>query len=447
MKRNAPRFSSPEPGLSGGEGLGRGLLFLHLLLSPLLFVRDTVEVFEFPKVALLHLTAILLVALGLSSSIRRIPPKPSRAFLRETFLDWARHLIREPISAGFLLFLLSAAVSTATSISPRTSLQGAPESCAGLFTILAYTILFFATRQLCGTLADGRRLLAAPVIAAAAASVYALLQTARLDPIGWEQVSYFGSYARPLGTMGHPNLLAAFLVMTLPLTLFCAWQAARQRQGTVLAVLVLACGLAGLTILASVSRGAWLALLGSLAILLIGWLRWHWGKPTRTMVWTLPLAVAGVVLLGFAWPGGRDILTQVIDRGRHWNDSPSRLHIWGAGLRLFQAFPLFGCGLDTFQLAFGRVRTPAYWHTEWNGTPSRAHNEAIHLLATQGLLGAVAVLVLTAGLIRAAVRTWRRGSGADRMLGVALTAAIAGFYLQDLFSFTVAGCGTLFVSL
>src|SRR5262245_36446312 len=75
-------------------------------------------------------------------------------------------IIRDPIALGFLLFTVSAVVSTIASISPITSVFGAHESFTGLLTVVAYTILFFATRALCRTLGDGRRLVIAAVIGA-----------------------------------------------------------------------------------------------------------------------------------------------------------------------------------------------------------------------------------------------------------------------------------------
>jgi tetratricopeptide (TPR) repeat protein len=89
-------------------------------------------------------------------------------------------------------------------------------------------------------------------------------------------------------------------------------------------------------------------------------------------------------------------------------------------------------------------RPPAPLGPEWDHTPARAHNEVLHVLATQGLLGAAALLVLAAGLAWAAVRAWSRGP--DRLLAAALAGSVLAFCVQDLFSFTVAGCAVLFVT-
>jgi len=82
-----------------------------------------------------------------------------------------RGLWRRPLLLGVLLFLLSAVISTAASISPLTALLGVHESHAGLTTLASYAVLFFAARGLCRGYADARRLLSACVLAAAVAAM------------------------------------------------------------------------------------------------------------------------------------------------------------------------------------------------------------------------------------------------------------------------------------
>jgi tetratricopeptide (TPR) repeat protein len=143
-------------------------------------------------------------------------------------------------------------------------------------------------------------------------------------------------------------------------------------------------------------------------------------------------------------PSGAVVASGIVQRLRYLTDSASRQHIWRAAWRLFREHPVVGTGLDTFQIAFADQRTAAYWNIEWNASPTRAHNEALNLLATQGVLGGVAVLVLAVGVLVAIRRALRATD--DRLLAVALAAGVAAFAVQDLFSFTVAGCGTLVVT-
>src|SRR4051794_18931868 len=113
----------------------RWLLALHLLLVPLVFSTHTVEAFEANKIALLLTTAVLVGALALWSWLPRFDALPS---LRD---DW--------ISLGFVLLALSALVSTIFSVSPLLSWRGDHANGFGLRTVLAYLVLFFATRHVC----------------------------------------------------------------------------------------------------------------------------------------------------------------------------------------------------------------------------------------------------------------------------------------------------------
>jgi O-antigen ligase/tetratricopeptide (TPR) repeat protein len=424
-----------------GASVGRGLLVVYLALAPLLFSTVTLGAFEFPKSLLLNLAAVLFVALGLCAALR-----PRTAANGPGWRAQPGGLWRRPLRLGVLLFVLSAAVSTAASINPLTALVGVHESHAGLSTLASYAVLFFAARGLCRGYQDARLLLSGCVVAAAVAAAYALLQCAGFDPIPWAGRSGVGEFLRPFGTLGHPNFLAAYLVMSLPLTLYLARRAAaagHRLSCGVLALVALGCCAA---VLLSVSRAAWLAL-ACVALVLLGEAvaarRWR----AAALAVGLP-AAAAALLLGAAYFAGAGTLLQAVrQRAEGLTESASRQHIWRAGLAIFADHPLLGSGPDTFQLAFGARRPAAYWQVEWDLTPARAHNELIHVLATQGLVGAAALLTLLTGLGMAAVRAWRRAPAEARPLVLALGAAVVGFLVQGAFGFTVVGCGGLFATL
>src|SRR5262245_30105351 len=83
----------------------KGLLLAHLALSQLLFSTATLGAFEFPKAALLHLTAIACVALGLHGWLRRKAPRPAEDGAPGR-IPWRQR----PLALGLVLFLLSAVV-------------------------------------------------------------------------------------------------------------------------------------------------------------------------------------------------------------------------------------------------------------------------------------------------------------------------------------------------
>jgi len=333
----------------------------------------------------------------------------------------------------------STIVSTLASISPRTSFFGADRSWAGLITVLAYTIVFFAARQVCPTAADGRRLLAASVTAAGVASTYAVIQAANLDPIGWAHQQIGGSVT-PAATMGNANFLGAFLVMSLPITLHFMQRASTDRRTFTSIVCAAVAAASCLGILLAASRGAWIACLCTLAVCAIG-RRAMSRRGKRPMpVALIAATLAGLVILCVA-SERQGFFGALAARARDLTADSGRARLWRASLDIFLDHPMFGSGPDTFALAYQRARTLDFFVT-----PTKAHNEAIDILATQGLFGAVAASVFTIAIVWAARRAWRRLAPDDRPFLVAVVAGVVGFFIQSLFSFTVVGLGTLFAT-
>src|SRR5262245_42975595 len=130
----ANRDDDVVPAASVRGRVAHALLTFHLLLAPLFFLSDTTDAFEYPKVALLGLVAILLAAIGASTWI-------DAAFLgtwRRDALGHLRRVFCDPLGVAVLLFVLSSFTSTLTSVSPRTSWRGYHGSEFGLRTVLAY---------------------------------------------------------------------------------------------------------------------------------------------------------------------------------------------------------------------------------------------------------------------------------------------------------------------
>jgi putative inorganic carbon (HCO3(-)) transporter len=442
--------------------LARAVLWLHLVLSPLIFCTATAESFEENKAALLTLTALTFTVLGLcvlteygllggkatgTDSSKAARSKPEAPAKDTSFLRWRFRLggigllgFSDPITLAILFFTTSAIVSTVFSINPHTSWRGAPDSHAGLVTILGGLVLFLTTRKLYGSLQEGRRLLSAVVIPTAVACGYALVQFAQWDPFSWDGLSIYAGHVRPFGTLGHPNFLGGYLVLTTPFFVSFAEQAWRNRRWVTLVALVLLIGVAGVVIVLTLSRAAWLAA-GSAAIVLLG-CRCRTVKRAAAVLGLLALA-AGVCVLIL---GATRVGPSLMERLRHLASGAGRWQIWEAAWKLFLDRPLLGWGPDTFQQAFGRHRPLDYAFVEWDTTPTRAHNEILHVLATQGLLGAAALLVLIFSLVRGVIRALRDSTPENHPFAAALAASLMGFAVQSLFGYTVVSCGTLFLT-
>ena len=435
------------------------VLLLLLVLVPILFSRVTQDCFEYPQAALLVTGALLLLGYGLEAELRRAARDGGGAYFAAVGPRLAAWAGRDPLGLCVLLFLGSAAASTIASPNPAQSLHGAPDSTAGFMTAAATAIVYFTSRLVSrGQARTFTRYARAAGFAGAVASGYALIQLLGLDPLVWGRTSTYEGDVRIFSTLGHPNMLGAYLAMTTPL---CAWLALRARSTAERVVWALTATVSVIIIAATLSRGAWIGLgAGALTGLLLAALARRRGAPgpaprgarrtSRVPAAALvTILVAAVAMLYFArTPMGSHLAERVRQlTSLSAPTTQSRIHIWRAGIRMARDHRWLGAGLDAFGTFFPRYRTAAYWQVEWGRTPNKAHNEGIQILATQGIVGAVTALgvILFAGL--AIVRAVRRGEGAARSGAIAVGAALVAFVAQDLASFTVVALGSLAAAL
>ncbi|HSD28194.1 MAG TPA: O-antigen ligase family protein [Vicinamibacteria bacterium] len=417
---------------------GRSLLWVALLGTAVLFSARTTEAFERPKVALVQAIALVLACGMAALAVSAHPGWP-----RVT--AWFRDLATAPLSGGIVLSLVAAAASTSASISPRTSWLGAQGSFAGLLTLAALAVVYFAARRFCGDPSSAQAVLAGAVIGLGVTVAYGVAQVTGLDPFRWDAPIRFAGVRRVFSTQGHPNSLAQLLAAGTPLAvlfLLRAWRSQRYGQAAVLA-LVVAGGL-GLTLL-TVSRAGALAL-GVALVVGVSCPRPALGKGAVSTLAPLlgAVALAAVAALAFDPDGGLAALSRRLSGAA----DPAvlhrdlRRHLWAGAWAAFRDHPILGVGLDCLWLAFGRYRTAAGWAAEWGETPLKAHAQPLEILATRGLVGGATALVLLFGAGRAAIRAVRRPD-ADRGLTVAIVSSLAALGAHCLFHFPTAAGATL----
>lgn len=212
-------------------------------------------------------------------------------------------------------------------------------------------------------------------------AAWALLQATGLDPFQWAQSASWCGGIRPFSTLGHPTQLGVFMALLCVLAL-------DERRWLTAAVAATTCVMtlsrAGWLTLA-VSVVAWLVLSGSVKSLL-----------SRRATWlAAPVTfIAAMLVVGPA---------ALWERLSHFFVAPTRLALWRTALAGFQLHPFTGWGFDTFVLVDQQLRQPEAWQYEWGTTATHAHSIVANTLATQGLIGIVALL---AAIIITA-RSWR----------------------------------------
>jgi tetratricopeptide (TPR) repeat protein len=73
--------------------------------------------------------------------------------------------------------------------------------------------------------------------------------------------------------------------------------------------------------------------------------------------------------------------------------------VWQGAIDLWRLYPWFGSGVETFAYSYYQVRPVAHnMVSEWDFLYNKAHNEFLNFLATTGMVGLVAYVLLLAGI-------------------------------------------------
>lgn len=318
-------------------------------------------------------------------------------------LPWPRAVAAalSPRHAGLTAAVAGPEESVPLSLAPDASLRTALTWAAVAAVLVASAV---ASRR-----RDRRRWLGAAVLAAA---LFQVLYGAgpwivRATEI-WS-VAVPGDPTRLRGTFVNPDHLALYLEIALAIAFAWGWWAVRRARldlsaerrlllvaPPVLVWLTLFLGLAFTGSRAGLAAAVFAA--GAQGLLLAGAARRRGLAPVGALAALAGLGVVAAVGLqeGF----GRLAATSVYEVT--WN---ARRQVYAATWELWQGFPWLGTGLGAFRDSLALTQPADLPGTWWH-----AHSDWLELLATVGLLGAVAFLL---GLVPLAARL-ARGWTADR---------------------------------
>lgn len=394
----------------------RWTLYTVVLVTPLIFIPATFELFEFPKMMTVYTGAILV---GTAWIVRCFAVR--RVLYQRTPFDFA-----------LALFLGAHILATLFSIDPHTSLFGYyTRFNGGLLSTISYLTLFGASVTfLSGSKA--RRLLAFIVISTVLVTLWGLPTKFGLDPSCFVinrsftnpcwSVNFNPMY-RVFSTLGQPNWLASFLILTGPLVVYGAYLSKGMRRmflaGMVFCMTILLFwtqsrgGLAGLVVILILALGA--------AVL-----RVH-HRAAR-----LGLLIGGVGILVFI----SSALWQLIST--RMDTIVIRKSVWDGALQVFRHYPLLGSGVETFAYAFDQFRPLSHLSTpEWDFIYNKAHNEFLNLLATTGAVGFASYMVLLGTILWFLIQRVRMGTQSVRFLSLAAFLGIVGYVVTIFFGFSV----------
>jgi putative inorganic carbon (HCO3(-)) transporter len=404
-------------------------IYALVFFVPLVFWTETYDMFELIKmIFLFNITLFILVAWIIKSI------ENNKIQFNKTALFWAS-----------IIYFITLVISTINSQSVLRSLYGVYKQYQGLFVNLSYLILFLVIINNIDK-SKIKNILFSTISSGTLVAIYGIFQSFGYDPI-FKMSDYFGG--RSASTLGNPIFLGNFLTMVLPISIIFlitfspVWSKIFFGFSTVIMFLCL---------LFTYSRGAWLAFILSL-ILIVILLRKEIIKKDN-IKWFMGLSMVMIlVIIGFS---KREIISvnkkiTTIERAISIINLSepaigARLNIWQSTLKIIRDYQLFGTGLDCFGVIF-----PLYQNREFNKfeglsiTAFKSHNEILQIASTTGFIGLFGWLFLITIILIKTLNFLK--SSNDKFLSFVNIAIICGlfaYFISEQFSFNIITTGMMF---
>lgn len=407
---------------------------LLFFLTPFVFTWMNQELFEFSKMIFVYLFTTIIVTLW---SLRMIVEK--RFIFQKSKLDyflWA--------------FLFSQIISTFFSMHPRTSWFGYyTRFNGGLLSTITYITLFHAFLSNISKM-QIKAMISSLLLGLLLISLYAIpeklghspscfLITQKFDTNCWTENN--NPRDRVFATFGQPNWLAAFLIGLIPLGV---WQFRRSKDLPDKLYLIAVLLGSSTALYLTKSRSGWLGLGIGLAFYLFAIFLRHQSKRIKKSI----LAVlTGVAIFGIALAlvNSRTLLqANLKSEDIPIGGTPSeeiRKIVWQGALKIWQRYPFFGSGVETFAYSYYLDRPLAHnLVSEWDFLYNKAHNELLNLLANSGAVGLITYLSIFTGL----TYIWYKNNDD---YGSALLSGIIAIFISNFFGFSTVASNLLLFGL
>ena len=236
-------------------------------------------------------------------------------------------------------------------------------------------------------------------------------------------ISLYARFPLLLSDTINPNVMAGILVLIMPVLIAALIFAWRELLPYPRVVAIVALVLGAVALLLTQSRGAWLALLICIGLLLV--LAWRWG-------WLI-IAGLGLVSLAAIIFLGPSSSVDVLMGGGQLQNIEGRLEVWSRALYMIEDFSLTGVGIGMY-MHVADLLYPFFLFAP--GQIEHAHNLFLQVAVDLGLPGLIAWLAVFLGLAYSAGRlfyTARRD--ADRLytaLGAGLLASLLALLVHGL---------------
>lgn len=361
------------------------LLLIVAGVTPLLFLNQTTEFFEMPKLVFLIVSTVVLIGLWIVSWI----------------LKGKVQITRTPLDLPLLLLLIVVILSTWFSASKYSAIYGNfPRVHGSAVAWITYIMLYFVTVSNLKSVAKLKMFLYAIFGSGALVAVVSLLSFVGLYlPIDFARAANFTPTGSSFSTV-------AFLLLLLPLPMLSIVNPNKYIPapfGLILAILF------------SVT----IALIGSVpAYVVMGLIfaaTFFIAKPHQTRKYQkmLPMFMTPIIVvaltLALAYIPGNPISTL---EARFPKEIQLPLATsWKVSVSAFRDAPYIGTGPSTYLFNFASYKPLEFNVLDfWNFSFDSAHNEYLQILGTLGILGLLAIVILSLSVLYNASKNMTLGT-------------------------------------
>lgn len=307
----------------------------------------------------------------------------------------------------------------------------------GIIQLIVYVVFFAAAFVFINSQKRLRRIVSIFIVFGAIMAFFGILQSlADLESIYGLRPS---AQAKPFASFINRHHFAAFMEMTIGLTIALLFGKALKKDKNLL--LIIAAVIMGIGLILTSSRGGFLSLLGVIGfVITLNLLKKQDGeKVEKTNNYrryfafigggiTLILVVVGAVfLLG----GDQSLLRGTGLQNAQTDISSGRTHFWSVALKVFFDYPIFGVGLNAFGTAFPQYDT-------WNGNLriEQAHNDYLQMLTEAGIIGFICIAAFIFLLFKKGLQTISQSTdNFRRNIAIGALAGCFGILIHSFFDF------------
>jgi len=410
------------------------LFTILFFLIPLVFTKNTSEIFEFNKIIILYSFTVLISTSWIIKSI------VNRSIVfKKTILDYP-----------LVLFVVIQGISTFFSIDPHTSIFGYYSRFnGGLLSVICYALLYWAFVSNVNK-KQTKYIIYSAIFSVFISSILAILEhynffaTCALMGFGFTTSCWVQDVVnRVFSTFGQPNWLAAAIVALLPISN----QLSRTKFQIIKTSWFLISVLFFITLLFTKSKSGLLAF-GVESIIFLGIIFWK----SKLKFWKefLTLNLSFIILFFVFSPFTLDRSPSIVSDAPALetggtNSGQIRKSVWKGAVNIWKNHPLLGTGPETFAYSFQMYKPIEHNLTsEWDFIYNKAHNEYLNYLATTGTLGLISYLALIFTSIALITNYFKKHSGIKKGLKIAILSGYVGILITNFFGFSVVFTSLMF---